>query len=247
MIISMEEQKMSFNDALEFVSASNVFTTHTPVPAGNDRFDVEMIDQYLGHYIGKLKLSKEKFLSFGRENPSNKKETFCMTVLALKTAAYANGVSKLHGDVSRNMWKNIWSQLPAHEVPIGHITNGIQTMSWTSDEMMRLYNRYLGPKWIDNPGDNTIWENIDDIPDSELWRCRERLRERLVSFARKLQVYLIPDGFGKQNLQNFCQLYLQRPERGTECTAKGCISGTQETVHAAWLSFSGDRLALGSQ
>jgi len=108
-----------------------------------------------------------------------------MTVLAIKTSAGCNGVSRLHGHVSRNMWKNIWPSLPVHEVPIGHITNGIQILSWTSDEMMRLFNRYLGPRWIDNPADNSIWKNIDAIPDSELWRCKERLRERLVAFTRR--------------------------------------------------------------
>ena len=118
-----------------------------------------------------------------------------MTVLALKTAAGCNGVSRLHGSVSRNMWKRIWPQLPVHEVPIDHITNGVQTLSWTSDEMMRLLNRYLGPRWIDNPADNTIWQNVDNIPDSELWRCRERLRERLVSFVRrKLREQLLARG-----------------------------------------------------
>ncbi len=118
-----------------------------------------------------------------------------MTVLALKTAAGCNGVSRLHGKVSRNMWKQIWPSLPVHEVPIDHITNGVQTLSWTSDEMMRLLNRYLGPRWIDNPADNTIWQNVDHIPDSELWRCRERLRERLVSFSRrKLRDQLLSRG-----------------------------------------------------
>jgi starch phosphorylase len=183
--IAMEEMKFNFNEATEFVSSSNVFTTHTPVPAGNDRFDPELIDKYFSAYYDKLKITRDRFLSLGRENPFDKKETFCVTVLALKTAAAANGVSRLHGFVSRNMWKKIWPTLPAHEIPIGHITNGIHTLSWTSEEMMRLLNRYLGPRWIDNPTDGSIWKRIDDIPDSELWRTRERSRERLVGFARR--------------------------------------------------------------
>ena len=122
-----------------------------------------------------------------------------MTVLAIKTAFGCNGVSKLHGDVSRKMWNRIWPQLPSHEVPIGHVTNGIQTLSWTSDEMMRLFNRYLGPDWIDNPASKDIWKGIDNIPDSELWRCRERLRERLVSFSRKrLHNQLLARGMPKK-------------------------------------------------
>jgi len=193
---SMRDNKLTFDEAYEFVVSSNVFTTHTPVPAGNDRFDPVMVDEYLSHYYEKLKITRERFLGLGRENPFDKQETFCMTVLALKTAAASNGVSKLHGHVSRSMWKNIWSTLPEHEIPIGHITNGIQTLSWTSDEMMRLYNRYLGPRWIDNPADNSIWSNIDEIPDSELWRCRERSRERLVAFARRmLKKQMLARGF----------------------------------------------------
>jgi starch phosphorylase len=191
----MEENGLTFREAHEFVTASNVFTTHTPVPAGNDRFTPEMIDEYFGGYYTKLGLDREQFLALGRENPEDKKESFCMTVLAMKTAAGCNGVSRLHGKVSRGMWNRVWPSLPVHEVPIDHITNGVQTLSWTSDEMMRLFNRYLGPRWIDNPADNSIWLNVDNIPDSELWRCRERLRERLVSFARrKLRDQLLARG-----------------------------------------------------
>ncbi len=185
MHIAMKEQNLSFEEAHEYITANNVFTTHTPVPAGNDRFDPSLIDTYCSHYYDKLKLSRDRFLALGRENPQDKSETFCMTVLAIKCAASCNGVAKLHGKVSRNMWKRIWPSLPVHEVPIGHITNGIQTLSWTSDEMMRLFNRYLGPRWIDITADKSIWDRIEKIPDSELWRCRERLRERLVGFARK--------------------------------------------------------------
>ncbi len=183
--LAMTQHGLKFREALEFVSVNNVFTTHTPVPAGNDRFPPEMIDSYLAHYYEKLGISRNDFLALGRENPEDKNESFCMTVLAIKTASFCNGVSELHGRVSRNMWKNIWPSLPVHEVPIDHITNGIQILSWTSDEMMRLFNRYLGPRWIDSPVDKDLWQNIDSIPDSELWKCRERLRERLVSFARR--------------------------------------------------------------
>ncbi|MDA3823230.1 MAG: alpha-glucan family phosphorylase, partial [Bacteroidales bacterium] len=194
--IFMEELNMNFKEAIEAVIPNNVFTTHTPVPAGNDRFDPAMIDHYFSTYYSKLNITRDEFLALGRENIDDKKETFCMTVLAIKLAAACNGVSRLHGHVSRSMWKNLWPSLPQHEVPIGHVTNGIQTLSWTSDEMMRLFFRYLGPRWIDNPTDNSIWSNIDDIPDSELWRCRDRLRERLVTFTRKrLYEQLIARGF----------------------------------------------------
>lgn len=201
--IAMKEQKLAFNEALEYVSASSVFTTHTPVPAGNDRFTPEMIEDYLVDYYSDLGLTATDFLAFGRENPLDKEETFCMTVLAIKTASSCNGVSKLHGAVSRDMWKNIWPSLPVHEVPIDHITNGVQTLSWTSDEMMRLFNRYLGPSWIENPLDREIWQSVDSIPDSELWRCRERHRERLVGFARRcLKDQLIARGVSKKEIAN---------------------------------------------
>ncbi len=192
---AINEEGLSFNEAFEFVSGSNVFTTHTPVPAGNDRFSPELIDTYFSHYYGRLGIDSEQFLALGREDPSDLKESFCMTVLALRTAAGNNGVSRLHGSVSRKMWRKIWPYLPENEIPIGHVTNGIQILSWTSDEMMRLFNRYLGPRWIDNPADNTIWKNIDSIPDSEIWRCRERSRERLIAFARrKLNEQLLARG-----------------------------------------------------
>lgn len=183
--LSMKEYGMTFDEAHSFVTASNIFTTHTPVPAGNDRFPVELIDKYFEDVYEEMNVEEARFMALGRENPFDEKEDFCMTVLAIRCAFSCNGVSRLHGDVSRKMWNRVWPYLPSHEVPIGHITNGVQTLSWTSDEMMRLFNRYLGPGWIDNPASRDIWKGIDNIPDSELWRCRERLRERLVSFARK--------------------------------------------------------------
>ncbi len=195
---SMKDYNLSFNEALANVSANNVFTTHTPVPAGNDRFAPDIIEKYLFYFIKEMGLKREEFLALGRENPMDKEESFCMTVLAIKTAASCNGVSKLHGAVSRNMWKGIWPSLPVHNIPISHITNGIQTLSWTSDEMMRVLNRYLGPRWIDNTVDKAIWLSVDSIPDSELWRCRERLKERLVGFARRiLKVQLQARGLPK--------------------------------------------------
>ncbi len=108
-------------------------------------------------------------------------EGFGMTVLALRTAGRANGVSALHGRVSRRMWQRVWPGVPENEVPIGHITNGIHTASWFSSEIARLYDRYLGPRWFEEPTDHRVWERVDRIPDSELWRSQERMRERLVS------------------------------------------------------------------
>jgi len=108
-----------------------------------------------------------------------------MTVLALHMASHRNGVSALHGSVSRKMWQSVWPNVPQHELPITHVTNGIHTQSWLSDEMARLYNRYLGPRWLEDPVDQRIWDRVVDIPDSELWRSHERLRSRLVAYGRR--------------------------------------------------------------
>ncbi|MDY6934125.1 MAG: alpha-glucan family phosphorylase [Spirochaetota bacterium] len=182
---AMKDYNLSYAEALEFVRSSNIFTTHTPVPAGNDRFSPDLLEEYMFHHYNEMGMTVKDFLALGRENPDDDMETFCMTVLAIKTSSYYNGVSLLHGDVSRKMWKGLWPTLPIHEVPIRYITNGTQMLSWASDEIMRLLNRYLGPRWIDNPVDKDIWQNIDSIPNTELWRCRERMREILVGFARR--------------------------------------------------------------
>ncbi len=181
----MQKFNLSFNEAKELTIASSVFTTHTPVPAGNDRFPPEMIYEYFENYVKELGISINDMLALGRENPDDPQEFFCMTVLALKLSSHSNGVSRLHGKVSRNMWKNIWKGLPVDEVPIEHITNGIHIPTWLSDEMTILYDRYLGTRWRSEPYDLSLWERVNLIPNSELWRTHERLRERLVAFVRR--------------------------------------------------------------
>ncbi len=181
----MEDDGLSWREAREAIHASNVFTTHTPVPAGNDVFTPELIQGYFAGYCERTGISLDELLALGRQEPRDHVEGFCMTVLALKTAGRANGVSELHGHVSRNMWQRIWPSVPPEEIPIQHITNGIHTQSWFSSEIARLYDRYLGPRWFEDPVDHRIWERIKRIPDSELWRSQDRLRERLVSFARR--------------------------------------------------------------
>ena len=181
----MTEKKIDFHKAREAVSAGTVFTTHTPVPAGNDRFSPAQIEHYFSGLMASFGMSKEEFLGLGRENPSDTNETFCMTVLAVRLSNVSNGVSKLHGEVSRNMWKNIWSGLLDKEVPITSVTNGVHTSTWVSPDMVQLYDRYLGAGWGLKPNDETLWKRIDSIPDAELWRTHERRRERLVSFTRR--------------------------------------------------------------
>lgn len=181
----MSNQKLTFEEAREVVTASNVFTTHTPVPAGNDVFPKDLVQQYFVDYAGKLGLDIGDILSLGRVAAEDPSEDFTMPVLALRLSMHANGVSKLHGHVTRAMWSELWPDLTKSEIPITHITNGIHTRSWLSDEFARLYDRYLGPSWLEDPMDLGLWERIDAVPDSELWRAKERLRERLVAFARK--------------------------------------------------------------
>jgi starch phosphorylase len=181
----MEEHRLDFAAAVEAVKAGTCFTTHTPVPAGNDAFPVHTIEQYLGEYMHKMGVDRSTFLALGRQHPENDGEPFGMTVLAIKLANTSNGVSKLHGSVSRKMWHEIWPGLPAGEVPITSITNGVHTQSWLSPEIGQLYDRYLGIQWEEKPTDFAIWKRVEHIPDAELWRTHERGRERLVAFARQ--------------------------------------------------------------
>jgi len=180
----MEEHKLDFAAALEAVKAGTCFTTHTPVPAGNDSFPVHMVEQYLGEYMAKMGVDRGTLVGLGRQHPGNEHEPFGMTVLALRLANVSNGVSKLHGSVSRKMWKDLWPELPTSEVPITSITNGVHTQSWLSPEIAGLFDRYLGIQWEERPTDFAIWKRVEHIPDAELWRTHERRRERLVGFAR---------------------------------------------------------------
>jgi starch phosphorylase len=181
----MEEQGLDFSSAREAVAAGTCFTTHTPVPAGNDIFPPQLIEHYFSNYLPLLKIDRNEFLGMGRQNPRDTNEQFCMTVLAIRLANITNGVSRLHGSVSRKMWKNLWPDLPDAEIPITSITNGIHTRSWLAPEMIQLYDRYLGIQWEERPTDHTIWRRVDHIPDAELWRTHERRRERLIAFARR--------------------------------------------------------------
>jgi starch phosphorylase len=181
----MEEHRLKFSEAREVVRAGNVFTTHTPVEAGIDHFPADLLEKYLGRYYRSLGLSRDEFLGLGRQNPRNSHETFCMAVLALKLAGHANGVSQLHGEVSRKMWKNIWPELPEEHLPLTSITNGVHNKTWISNEMGGLLVRYLGSRLLDDATDEGLWRRIARIPDGELWRTHNRSRERLVDFARR--------------------------------------------------------------
>jgi starch phosphorylase len=181
----MEAHGLSFDEAREVASAGLVFTTHTPVAAGQDYFPADLMGRYFADYARTLGLDWKQFLALGRQNPDDEGESFCMTILALHLAAHSNGVSRLHGRVSRKMWQGIWPGVPEDEIPIGHVTNGIHIQSWTSMEMKELYDRYLGLRWREEPVDEAVWQRAAGISGEELWRTHERRRERMVTFARR--------------------------------------------------------------
>jgi len=193
----MVSQGLSFYEARELVFATNVFTTHTPVPAGNEQFDEVLLRKYLEPEVRSLGLPWEEVLAMGQIQPQ-RGGNFGMTVLALRSAAFSNGVAKLHGQTSRNMWKELWSELPEVQVPIHSITNGIHSRSWISHEMAELFTRYMGPRFVEKPADQSVWERAEVIPSAELWRIHEARRERLVFFARRrLQKQLQRRGAGQ--------------------------------------------------
>ncbi len=179
------EESVALDQAMEQVKASGIFTTHTPVPAGNDIFSLEMMRHHFGRLAREINMDMEHLIGLGRQNPHDNREPFCMTVLAMKMSAATNGVSKLHGEVARGMWARAWPSLPESEVPITSVTNGVHACFWISRDLAGLYDRYLGPEWVTTPDDPKLWERIDDVPDAELWRTHERRRERLVNFARR--------------------------------------------------------------
>lgn len=181
----MESNKgVTFEDARRATRGGNVFTTHTPVPAGIDEFDTHLVDTYLSPYYEPLGISGENFKDLGGANLPETKGKFNMAIFAIRMANDYNGVSRLHGRVAREMWNYLWPGVPANEVPIGHVTNGVHVRTWLSAGMSELFSRYLDPNWYRNPIDESMWENIDQIPDEELWRTHERRRERLIAFSR---------------------------------------------------------------
>jgi glycogen phosphorylase len=181
----MEEEGVGFDQALPHVSREVVFTTHTPVPAGHDRFNAGLIEEHLGPLREALGLSHESFLGLGREHPSNPDEEFCMTVLGLRLSRRANAVSALHGEVSRAMWTGLYPGNLEDQVPIGHITNGVHVPSWLAPQMFRLYDRHLGIGWHEHSGESRIWEGIETVDDGELWETHLSLKSRLLEFVRR--------------------------------------------------------------
>ena len=180
--LNVVEKKLDFYSALQVVAAANVFTTHTPVPAGNDSFSREMMQKYFGKFAKELNVPFEELFSFGntRLNPD---EPFSMTILALRLSRHANGVSELHGEVSRSLWKDVWSGVPMQEVPITSITNGVHTKTWMAPEFAALYRKHLGD-WEEHLTEPDFWRGVIDIPDAQLWETHQQLKRRLTDFVR---------------------------------------------------------------
>jgi starch phosphorylase len=177
------EKKLDFYSALQVVAAANVFSTHTPVPAGNDSFPREMMRKYFGDFAKELNIPFDELLSFGqtRVDPT---DPFSMTILALRLSRHANGVSKLHGDVSRTLWKDVWTGVPVHEVPITSITNGVHAKTWMAPEFSALYRKHLGD-WEEHLTEQDFWRRVIDIPDAQLWDTHQKLKLRLIEFVRQ--------------------------------------------------------------
>lgn len=180
----MQRHSLTFEAASELSAAGSVFTTHTPVPAGNDRFPPELMAKYLAGYAQGMGLAFKVFMALGREDPYNDSEQFCMTVLALRLSRFNNGVSKLHGKVSRRMWHKIWNNYPENDVPIGSITNGVHIPTWVAPDMAAVYDRYLGDNWRDDQSNPHSWQGLTKAPDDEMWRAHESQRAKLIDFAR---------------------------------------------------------------
>jgi glycogen phosphorylase len=183
----MRDKKLNFEEALEVARASNVFTTHTPVPAGIDLFDPGMMYHYFSEYCTEVGVDFQQLMALGRRNCFNRDERFSMAVLALNTSSYRNAVSRLHREVSQEMFHDLWPELPLWEVPITSITNGVHLPSWLNGNLSLLYDQYLDPDWHERFNDPAIWKQIDDIPDEELLDVHRRRKRRLVSFVRSRQ------------------------------------------------------------
>ncbi len=175
---------LTFAEASEKVKAEAVFTTHTPVPAGHDTFGFHMVENYFNGFWDDLGISREAFLALGgHEEPWGM--AFNMTVLALRSSGQSNGVSKLHGEVSRKMWQEVWPLKSLEEVPISSITNGVHIPTWVAGEMHNIYDKYLGPDWREQRDDPAIWQRLEDVPDAELWHVHQLLKRKLMSFLRE--------------------------------------------------------------
>jgi len=179
----VEREGLSFSEALEYVRATTIFTTHTPVPAGNETFPHALITKYFKTYWERVKITEAQFMELGRD--VDLPQMFSLTILALKLSAYPNGVSELHGHVSRKLWGKVWDGIPSEENPITHVTNGVHTFTWISEKFSELYDRHMGMEWRENLNNKQFWKRLWDIPDRELWEAHLALKKKMVDFVRE--------------------------------------------------------------
>lgn len=180
----VQEGKLSFNEALELVRASSLYTVHTPVPAGHDYFDEGLFGKYLGSYPEKLGITWDEFIGMGRTDPDNHGEKFCMSTFLCNTCQEVNGVSLLHGKVSQKMFNGIWKGYFPEENHVGYVTNGVHYPSWAAKEWKALYNKYFDKSFLDNQSDEKIWSAIYDVPDEKIWDLRVALKTKLIDYIR---------------------------------------------------------------
>lgn len=181
----MSDQQMSFDEALEATRTNNVFTTHTPVPAGIDMFDPSLVYEYFGNYCREHGIPFERFLGLGRNGNREQGDRFSMAVFALSASSYRNAVSKLHAEVSQEMFQNLWPNLPVHEVPITPITNGVHLPTWLNSDFAQLYETYLQPDWRERYAERSVWDQVPEIPNNEVWEAHRRRKRKLVAFVRE--------------------------------------------------------------
>jgi phosphorylase/glycogen(starch) synthase len=180
--VYINKHNLDFDVALELVRASTLFTTHTPVPAGHDAFEEHLIRTYMPHYANRMNISWERFMGLGRFNPNNPNEKFSMSVLATNLSQEVNGVSKIHGRVSREMFQSLWPGYFAEENHIGYVTNGVHLPTWSNRLWQRLYKETFGPDYIDNQSDVTMWSQINEVPDEKIWDIRRQLKHDLIAY-----------------------------------------------------------------
>lgn len=181
----IKEKKVSFEVAKDIASSKTVFTTHTPVPAGNDIFPIGLVEKYFKEFWPRLGLDREEFLKLGMKPCTELEPGFNMGIFALKVAGKKNGVSKLHGAVSRELFGDVWPEIAANESPITYVTNGIHTCSWLAPSLKELYNKYLIPYWQDNIYKDEVWENINNIPNQELWNIHQKRKQKLFDIVKE--------------------------------------------------------------
>ncbi len=198
----MQNEKLDFDDAVEAVAANTVFTTHTPVAAGNEAFSLPLMDKYFRRFCEQSGIELSRLLNLGLQTGDGGYKFFSMTVLALRLSSASNGVSKLHGQVSRTLWKNLWPDIPEAELPITSITNGVHADTWMAPEMAALIARHLGTNWRRHLDDPEFWQRASAIPDPELWEIRQNLKIRLINFVRaRLMEQLRRQGASPRKIQ----------------------------------------------